>query len=67
MDGKTLAGKAKVSESHLSEVKRGLSTPTIALLNDLAHALGLEAWELLVDWDASRNRVIERLFPPPKG
>lgn len=65
----TLAGRAGISPSHLSEVRRGLSSITVELLNDLAWALHCYAWELLIDDEEIRRDAIERAVtrPPPNG
>lgn len=57
-----LAPKAGISIGHLSEVRRGLSTPTIGLLNDLAYALNLEPWELLADGDTTKQNALAKLL-----
>lgn len=58
----SLAPKAGMSVGHLSEVRRGLVTPTLTLLNDLAFALGLEAWELLADTETTRQNALAKLL-----
>jgi transcriptional regulator with XRE-family HTH domain len=62
INGKTLAARAGISESHLSEVKRGLASITIELLNDLAYGLRLRPWELLFDTEAARQDAFARLM-----
>lgn len=61
----TLATKAGISVSHLSEIRRGLSSITVDLLNDLGRALGVNAWELLIDEEETRRQAIERAVSRP--
>lgn len=43
----TVAQRAKVSRNFIGMLERGERNPTISKLEDIAGALGLEAWELL--------------------
>jgi transcriptional regulator with XRE-family HTH domain len=56
----TLAGKAGLSPSSLSEIRRGITAPGIDTLADIANALGVDAWELLVNDEETRRKAIER-------
>lgn len=56
----TLAGKCGLAVSSLSEIRRGHVSPGIDTLNDIAHALGVQAWELLANDEETRRRAIER-------
>jgi transcriptional regulator with XRE-family HTH domain len=47
---KQVGEKAKVSATHLSEIERGMTSPTVGALVRIAHALGEEAAKL-VDGD----------------
>jgi transcriptional regulator with XRE-family HTH domain len=51
----TLAGKAGLSPSSLSEIRRGITAPGIDTLADIANALGVDAWELLVNDEETRR------------
>lgn len=57
-----LAPKAGMSVGHLSEVRRGLVSPTLGLLGDLAHALGIEPWELLADSETTKRNALAKLL-----
>lgn len=61
----TLAGKAGISVSHLSEIRRGISSITVDLLDDLGAALGVDAWELIIDEEETRRQAIERAVSRP--
>jgi transcriptional regulator with XRE-family HTH domain len=65
MNQQALAQRAGISVSHLSEIRRGISSVTTDLLNDLAYALGCETWELLIDEEETRRRAIERAVSRP--
>lgn len=62
LDQKKLAAAAGISESHLSEVLRGISVPTIDLVARLAGAVKLQAWELLADTESTRQAAMARLL-----
>jgi transcriptional regulator with XRE-family HTH domain len=49
---KQVGEKAKVSATHLSEIERGKSSPTVGALVRIAHALGEEPARLVTDDDA---------------
>jgi transcriptional regulator with XRE-family HTH domain len=61
-DQKKLAAAAGISESHVSEVMREISVPTIELVARFANALKLQAWELLADSVATRQAAMARLL-----
>ena len=46
---KQVGEKAKVSATHLSEIERGKTSPTVGALVRIAHALGLEPAQLVDD------------------
>lgn len=52
-----LAMKAGTSQGYISELLSLTSTPTIEVVSDLAHAFGMQPWELLMDTDAARSAV----------
>src|SRR3954469_3820909 len=56
---KEIAGAAGISESFLSQLERGRTNATIATLQRLATALGIEVSDLF-STDASRPRVLHR-------
>lgn len=56
-----LADRAGLSQAAISELLRGISQPSFGTLGDLAHALGIDAWELIVDSKSSRRALIEKL------
>lgn len=43
----TIAQKAKLSRNYIGMLERGERNPTVSKLEDIAGALGMEAWELL--------------------
>lgn len=49
-----------LSPSHISEARRGISSPTLETVNALAYALQMFPWELLVDSEATREEYIKR-------
>jgi transcriptional regulator with XRE-family HTH domain len=57
-----LADRAGMSKSHLSEVMRGISVPTIEIVAQLAEALGRQPWELLADSTATRNAALAKMI-----
>lgn len=60
-----LAGRAKISQSHVSRLINKASSATIGRLAKVAHALGCEPYELLLDDDQARRALIERLMSGP--
>lgn len=54
---KDIERKAKVSATHVSEIERGLTSPTVGALSRIAEALGVEAFELLPPVEAPRVSV----------
>lgn len=55
MNQTDLAKKAGISGSHLSEILRQLASVTVDLVADLAKALGVEPWELLVNGEQAKK------------
>lgn len=49
-----------LSISTISEIRHGISSPTLDTIARLADALGIETWELLMDSAETRRRIIER-------
>ena len=47
-----LAHAAGISQSYLSAVLRGESSPSLRTLDKVAGALGVEAWELICERDS---------------
>ena len=47
MTQEALAEKTGYSVDFISLIERGVNAPTLDRLNDLANALGMEAWQLL--------------------
>lgn len=64
-----LAARAKVAQSHVGRIRRQESAATVDMLDALASALGVQAWELLTDSDAAREEAMRRLLgaPPSRG
>jgi ribosome-binding protein aMBF1 (putative translation factor) len=56
-----------LSPSHISEARRGISSPTLETLNALAHALQMQPWELLADDEATREDYIRRALQGPSS
>lgn len=42
-----LANQSEVDRSYISEIERGLKTPSVAIIFRLSAALGLKAWEFV--------------------
>ena len=61
-----LASRAKVAQSHVGRIRRQESAATVDMLDAIAGALGIQAWELLVDSDEMREEAIRRLLATPK-
>lgn len=59
INAQRIAERTGIPVSTLSEIKSGLSNPTIATLEKLAKALDVQVFELLVDGEDVRRRVIE--------
>jgi transcriptional regulator with XRE-family HTH domain len=57
---KQVGEKAKVSATHLSEIERGKTSPTVGALVRIAHALGLEAAQLVDDDEAEAVAFVRR-------
>jgi transcriptional regulator with XRE-family HTH domain len=60
MNQQRLADRAGLAVSSLSEIRRGIVSPGIDTLDDIARALGVDAWELIIDSAETRRRAIER-------
>jgi transcriptional regulator with XRE-family HTH domain len=63
-----VAKKAGYAQSHISRIEKQVMVtgPTIDVLNEIAHALGIEAWELLVDQEATRRAALHRMIVGPE-
>jgi transcriptional regulator with XRE-family HTH domain len=57
-----LAARSGVSQSHLSEMLRGITKVSLDLVADLAFALKCDPWELIVDSDATRQNVLSKIL-----
>jgi transcriptional regulator with XRE-family HTH domain len=57
-----LAGRAGISQSHLSEILRGITSATVDLVNDLAFALGVQPMELLADTESARQAALAKML-----
>jgi transcriptional regulator with XRE-family HTH domain len=57
---KQVGEKAKVSATHLSEIERGKTSPTVGALARIARALGLEAARLVDDEAAPSVAFVRR-------
>lgn len=57
-----LADAAGISQSHLSEILRSITSVSIDLVGDLAAALKVEPWELLADSETTRQVALEKLL-----
>ena len=66
-----LGDKAGCGQSHISRIEKNQNQelmpdgPTIGALHEIAAALGMQAWELLVDGPELRREAIERYLGPP--
>src|SRR5262249_14769606 len=57
---KQVGEKAKVSDTHLSEIERGKTSPTVGALVRIAHALGQEPAQLVDDEELPRVAFTRR-------
>ena len=57
---KEVGEKAKVSATHLSEIERGKTSPTVGALARIARALGQEPAQLVADNEAPSVSVVRR-------
>ncbi|HEV7679312.1 MAG TPA: helix-turn-helix transcriptional regulator [Candidatus Dormibacteraeota bacterium] len=55
----TLAGDAGISRTYLGEIERGTKCPSVCIVDALAQALGMRAYELLKVADD-----LDQLLPP---
>lgn len=62
LSGNRLAQQAGVAQTHLAKVLRGEASLSTDKLADVARGLGCDAWELLVDSDAVRERAIRQIL-----
>ena len=60
-----LAKRAGISQSHVSRLVNKAASATIGRLAKVAHALGCEPYELMLDDDQARRAMIERLMHGP--
>lgn len=49
------AERAEVHRTYVSQLERGLKSPSVRVLGKVAEALGCEAWELLRDISESQS------------
>src|SRR5688572_1278536 len=57
-----LSKKSKVAQPHISRILRCTSGATIDALANLARALGMQPWELLVDTQLTRRAALEKMI-----
>jgi transcriptional regulator with XRE-family HTH domain len=57
---KDVEQRARVSATHISEIERGMTSPTIGALSKIAGALGAEASFFLQDKTVHRSAVVRR-------
>lgn len=57
-----LAEATGIAHSHITRLMDGSSAYTVDRLADLARALGVQPWELLVDDEATRKAALERIL-----
>jgi len=57
---KQLEAKAGVSATHLSEIERGLTSPTVGAIARIAHALGEEPAVLVCERAVARAALVRR-------
>ncbi len=62
---KQLEAKARVSATHLSEIERGLTSPTVGAIARIARALGEEPALLVAERSGRRAAVVRRGQRPP--
>lgn len=58
----SLAHKAGISTSTLSEIMRGLTSATIDTVNNLAFVLGVQPWELLADSESTKQAAMMKML-----
>lgn len=61
LSAKDLAGRSGVGAASISEYKNLETAPGIDTLNELAHALNMPAWLLLIDPNATLEETIALL------
>jgi transcriptional regulator with XRE-family HTH domain len=64
-----VAKRAGVAHSHIGRILHQQSSATVDMLDALAGAFGLEPWELLTDFETTREEALRRMLAidPPKG
>lgn len=62
-----LAKRSGYSQSVISQVLKGQVSPSIDKLAKLAHALGIQPWELLVDLEATREAALRKMLGGEKS
>lgn len=60
-----LAKRAGIAQSQVSRIIRGEIGVGLDILGALADALGMDPWELLLDEEATRRNVLERILARP--
>lgn len=58
VSGNQLAQRAKIGQSTVSRVLSGKQDPTLGMIGQMANAIGLPAWSLLLEADNIEQRVI---------
>lgn len=65
LDNQTaLAKRSGIAQTHISRLLRARSAATLDTIAALSEALGMQPWELLVDEQATRKAIIERMIGP---
>lgn len=57
-----LAQRSGIAQTHISRLLRCSSAATLETVAILSHALGMQPWELIVNDEATRAAVLERIL-----
>lgn len=57
-----LSKASGIANSHITRLMDGTSAYTVDRLTDLAKALGVQPWELLVDSEETRKAALEKIL-----
>lgn len=58
--GQKVEARCGISQQHISKLRRGMASPTLETLEQLAKAVGIQPFEFLVDDEAIRQAIYEK-------
>jgi transcriptional regulator with XRE-family HTH domain len=61
---KAFAARAGIAQSHVSRLRHARNGITVDVLEHVAKALNCRPFELLIDTDADKKALLDRLFGP---